>query len=98
VNENKHYLNLLIQNKYYVIPSVNVDGVAYIEDRFVELGFLEPKRTNMSYRSNGKCGDRDSGVDLNRNYGFNFAQGSSSDAECKGDTYHGPSGFSEPET
>jgi len=63
----------LKQNKYYVIPSVNVDGVAYIEDRYKELGILEPKRTNMNNRSHGKCGDRESGVDLNRNYAFNFA-------------------------
>ena len=32
VNDNKHYRNLLLQNKYYVVPTVNVDGVQFIED------------------------------------------------------------------
>ena len=34
VNDNKHYLKLLLQNKYYIIPSVNVDGVKFIEDQY----------------------------------------------------------------
>ena len=36
------------------------------------------------------------GTDLNRNYGFHFNDGGSSDFECS-DTYHGKSAFSEPE-
>ena len=32
VQMNQEYVNLLLQNKYYVIPSVNVDGVQFIED------------------------------------------------------------------
>ena len=40
----------------------------------------------------------DGGVDLNRNYGFKFGVGNSAPAEGKGDTFRGPSAFSEPET
>ena len=29
---NEEYKQLLKQNKYYLIPSLNVDGTAYIED------------------------------------------------------------------
>ena len=36
------------------------------------------------------------GTDLNRNYGFHFDDGGSSDFECS-NTYHGKSAFSEPE-
>ena len=35
---------------------------------------------------------------MNRNYGFKFGVGSSSDKECVADDYRGPKAFSEPET
>ena len=38
VNDNPHYKKLLLQNKFYVIPSINVDGVAYIEDYYKKTG------------------------------------------------------------
>ena len=31
---------LLLQNKYYVIPTVNVDGVAFMEDHYFKTGEL----------------------------------------------------------
>jgi Zinc carboxypeptidase len=36
------------------------------------------------------------GVDANRNYGYHFDDGGSSDSTCS-ETYHGPSAFSEVE-
>merc|ERR1712080_43222 len=36
------------------------------------------------------------GVDANRNWGFHFNDGGSSNDKCS-DTYHGPAAFSEPE-
>ena len=51
------------------------------------------------YRTPGtdcSLGSRCCGVDLNRNYGFHFNEGGSSDWECR-DIYHGKSPFSEPE-
>ena len=35
---------------------------------------------------------------MNRNYGFHFNEGGSSDDECDYQLYHGKSGFSEPES
>jgi len=32
VQKDKMYLNMLMQNVYYIVPTVNVDGLAYIED------------------------------------------------------------------
>ena len=106
VHNEQRYANLLKQNKYYVIPTVNVDGLNFIEEKYKETGKIIPKRTNMNVRidlkkemeANDKCHEELGGVDLNRNYGFKFGVGSSSDKECTGDDYRGPSAFSEPET
>lgn len=39
-------------NKYYVIPSINVDGVNFIEEKYKETGLILPKRTSMHFRRN----------------------------------------------
>jgi len=51
INHEAETLNLLTQNKYYFIPSLNVDGVKYIEDEFVKSGILLDKRKNMNLAS-----------------------------------------------
>ena len=73
------YQNMLFQNKYYVIPTINVDQLAYIES-FVNKNDKEgynahtTHRKNMHQISNVKeC--KNFGVDLNRNYGFEFGSG-----------------------
>lgn len=87
-----------MQNKYYVIPSVNVDGVAFIEDEFLKTGRLPEKRKNMNVQSK-ECTTAEAGVDLNRNYDFNWGVGdTANDKECDGETYGGAAPFSEPET
>jgi len=48
IHNNKRYFNLLMQNKYYVIPTVNVDGLVYIEDHYHKEGKLLEKRKNMN--------------------------------------------------
>ena len=80
-----------------MIPTVNVDGLAYIEDNYVQSGVLLEKRTNMDIHSD-KCEKTMAGVDLNRNYGYKFGTGDSTKYECLSDTYQGPQAFSEPET
>ena len=50
----------------YVIPIVNVDGVAFIEANQNGDGTIPLKRKNARYT--GKCKKVDDGVDLNRNY------------------------------
>jgi hypothetical protein len=97
VHKNKRYRNLLMQNKYYMVPTVNVDGLAYIEEIYAKTGVLEAKRLNMNIGKGLGCNSTLAGVDLNRNYDFNFGQGSASSAECL-ESYRGKAAFSEPET
>jgi murein tripeptide amidase MpaA len=69
VHQNTNDKLKLAQNKYYVVPSVNVDGVAYIEDIFKSNGTFVEKRTNM-HILNTTCSVTKAGVDLNRNYAY----------------------------
>jgi hypothetical protein len=81
-----------------VIPSVNVDGVSFIENEYLQTGVLPEKRKNMDIRSN-KCKKKEAGVDLNRNYDFKWGVGDyANDKECQGETFGGKTPFSEPET
>lgn len=64
---------MLVQNKYYVIPTVNVDGLAFIEDNYVNKGVYYHQRKNLHEISkDSKCKKGAQGVDLNRNWGFSF--------------------------
>ena len=82
MKKNRKARNLLAQNKYYVLPVVNPDGVALIENDYLNnhRGILK-KRKNMNpdatWNSNKgfQCLPEDSGVDLNRNYGVDFDVG-----------------------
>ena len=69
-------LNLLQNHAIYVIPVVNIEGVAEICEEYKQTGRLEYIRKNM--RKQGKnglnCqgGNEAIGVDLNRNYDMAF--------------------------
>ena len=97
--------SMLLQNRYLVVPTVNVDGLAYIEDQYLSTGKIETKRTNMDIMST-ECGATYGGVDLNRNYDFKFGTGDAAQYECEEgmglnkymETYPGVAAFSEPET
>jgi murein tripeptide amidase MpaA len=65
--QDQHSMDLLMQNKYYVIPQVNVDGANYIEETYKKTGKFPEKRTNMDVHIDNK---ERGGVDLNRNFGF----------------------------
>jgi murein tripeptide amidase MpaA len=72
----------------WIVPLVNPDGLEYT------IHFFRYWRKNMRDNRDGTYG-----VDLNRNYGFNWGWddlGSSPDSAS--DVYRGPSPFSEPET
>ncbi len=74
----------------YFIPMVNPDGSEYdISDNDYKMW-----RKN---RRPSPAGPDCAGVDLNRNYGFGWNTGGSSDDPCS-DIYMGPKAFSEPET
>lgn len=87
---------LLDQYDFFILPVTNPDGYEYSHttDR------LWRKNRARSPLTLGLC----RGVDLNRNFGFKWAEGVSildprpaSPIPCL-DTYHGPEAFSEPET
>ena len=86
VHNEPKYVELLKQNKYYVIPTVNVDGLAYIEHEFLKTGKMVAKRTNMHFekKHDQNCTKILGGVDLNRNYDWHFGKGSTDHEECEG--------------
>jgi hypothetical protein len=98
VHGEKHYVNMLIQNKYYVVPVVNVDGLAYIEHKFVTTGVFSEKRKNMNLDDAALCPEEARGVDLNRNYGVTWDKAGGSSPDPCAENYRGPEPFSEPET
>ena len=72
----------------HIIPAVNPDGLEFD----VSTSSYKMWRKNRVKNSNGTFG-----VDLNRNYGFQWGTGGSSSSPSS-DTYMGPKAFSEPET
>lgn len=79
---------LLDSRDLWFIPLVNPDGSEYD----ISKGSYESWRKNR--RPNG---DGTFGVDLNRNYGYQWGTGGSS-TNTNSDVYMGPKPFSEPET
>jgi carboxypeptidase T len=81
-------MSLINHRDIHIIPAINPDGQEYdIKD-----GRYKMWRKNRRANSNGTYG-----VDLNRNYGFQWGTGGSS-KDPNSDTYMGPRPFSEPET
>lgn len=87
-NGNERIVNLINSRDIHIIPVVNPDGMEYdIKD-----GSYKMWRKNRTRNSNGTYG-----VDLNRNYGYQWGTGGSSSSPSS-DTYMGPNAFSEIET
>lgn len=97
LHKNQRDFNLLVQNKYYIIPTINVDGLAFIEDHYLKDGQYYHQRKNLHVDSHADCKLGTQGVDLNRNWGYNFGNGDNTDDMCD-QTNHGSQPFSEPET
>ena len=72
----------------WIIPMVNPDGAEYDIQNGTYAWWRKNRRNN---------GDGTYGVDLNRNYGFEWGTGGS-DKDTSSDIYMGPAPFSEPET
>ena len=49
VHRNPEIVSLLKQNRYLLIPTVNVDGSNYIEEMYEKTGVLVNKRKNNHY-------------------------------------------------
>lgn len=83
---------LLDNTELYFVPCVNPDGYLYNES-------TNPNGGGMWRKNRKNNGSGNYGVDLNRNYGYQWAfnnQGSSNNPSS--DTYRGLAAFSEPET
>jgi carboxypeptidase T len=90
---------LLDSTEVWVIPLANPDG-----SRIVESGGGQPllQRKNADNADGAGCADpptglEQSGVDLNRNFGFDWGDSGASAEPCSQD-YHGTQAASEPET
>lgn len=91
-NTNTEIQALLDNTELYFIPCINPDGYLFNEANNPNGGGLWRKNR----RNNG---GGEYGVDLNRNYGYEWGfNNSGSSPNPASDTYRGPSGFSEPET
>jgi hypothetical protein len=78
----------VVDNKViWIVPMLNPDGHVYAAT------------TNRCWRKNRRNnGDGTFGVDLNRNYGYQWGLASGSSGSTISDTYRGPFAFSEPES
>lgn len=85
---NSRIVNLVNNRDIHIIPAVNPDGLEYD----IATGSYKMWRKNRRQNSNGTYG-----VDLNRNYGYQWGGGGASSSPGS-DTFRGPSAFSEPET
>jgi hypothetical protein len=79
------------ERQVWFVPVVNPDGYLYNESTNPQGGGLW--RKNRRDNGAGSC----DGVDLNRNYSYEWGGPGSSGDTCS-ETYRGPSPFSEPET
>ncbi len=76
----------------YFVPCVNPDGYVYNQS-------TNPNGGGMWRKNRRHNSDNTYGVDINRNYGFNWGfDNVGSSPTTSSDTYRGTSGFSEPET
>lgn len=87
-NPQNMYDKLLDNLDWYILPSHNPDGYNFT---------IEHARLWRKTRSDSGSIFGCRGTDGNRNFGFQWNTGGSSNDKCF-DTYHGPTAFSEPET
>ncbi len=78
--------NVVDGAQIWIVPMVNPDGHQY--------SVTEDRLWRKNRRNNG---DGSYGVDLNRNYGYQWG-GPGSSGDTYSETYRGPAAFSEPET
>jgi len=93
---NTEVQQLVNNREFYIVPCVNPDGYEY--NRSTNPSGGGTWRKNRRLNSGGSYG-----VDLNRNYGVDWANCAGASASCgsgtqSSDTYWGTSAFSEPES
>jgi carboxypeptidase T len=80
---------LINEREIWIIPMLNPDGHVYVEGGFVDSEEWVKNRRNI--------GENTYGVNLDRNYGFNFSVDDHTSNNTDSPYYHGESPFSEPE-
>jgi len=96
---NEAVTNLVNNREIYIVPCTNPDGYVYNEINNPSGGGMQRKnRRNVGSDITGQ-----KGVDLNRNYGVDWADCAGASSSCGSsntsmETYWGASAFSEPET
>jgi chitodextrinase len=84
---NPEIASLVDNQQIWIVPILNPDGYEY------------SLINNISWRKNRRDnGDGTIGVDLNRNYGYEWGHDYGSSGDTSSSTYRGPAAFSEPET
>ena len=89
-NSDPEIKTLVDNTELYFIPIINPDGYIYNQQTNPNGGGY--------WRKNRRNNGGSYGVDLNRNYGYQWAAPGGSSSDPNQDSYHGPSKFSEPET
>jgi carboxypeptidase T len=87
---------LLDHRVIYICPVVNPDG--YERNRTTNPNGGGFWRKNLRDNDNNGIINTQDGVDINRNYGFQWGLSPGSSNQRTADDYRGPSAFSEPET
>ncbi len=89
----KPEIKYLIDNaELYFVPVVNPDGYIYNQQ-------ISPKGGGMWRKNRRAISETVFGVDLNRNFGFQWGYNNiGSSAQATSESYRGPGPFSEPET
>ncbi len=91
-NTDPHIKTIIDNTELYFVPCVNPDGLLYNISTNPTGGGLWRKNRRIN-------ADATKGVDLNRNYGFNWGYDNiGSSPMTNSETYRGTAGFSEPET
>jgi len=88
---NDYIKNLVDNTEMYFVPVLNPDGYIYNQT-------TDPNGGGFWRKNRRNNGDGTFGVDLNRNYGYEWGNNIGSSPNPGSGTYRGPSPFSEPET
>ncbi len=85
-------VSYLVDNReMWFIPIINPDGYYYNE-------FIEPNGGGMHRKNRQPACDGNEGIDLNRNYSYNWGGDWGSSGDASSEVYRGEFEFSEPET
>ncbi len=84
--------NLVNNREMYFVPVLNPDGYVYNQQ-------TDPNGGGLWRKNRRNNGNNRFGVDLNRNYGYEWGRDNDGSSPSPGsETYRGPAPFSEPET